>query len=178
MPAVKMCEFNIVCHNRIIMSGISRHNDCKPGCKVYIGNLTRGASKDELEKAFSYYGNVNHIFVARNPPGFAFVEFEDPRDARDSVEGLDGRIVCDTRLRVELAHGRGRSKHYNGRHGSPGSSFGRQRRLDRSPSSRSPSPSGRKIYNNRTARSRSHSFGRSRRRSMTPPDYHHYPGRR
>ena len=29
----------------------------------------------------------------RNPPGFAFIEFEDPRDAEDSVRGLDGTRV-------------------------------------------------------------------------------------
>jgi len=33
------------------------------------------------------------VWVARNPPGFAFVEFEDPRDAEDAVRGLDGRYV-------------------------------------------------------------------------------------
>lgn len=49
------------------------------------------ASQTELEDAFSYYGPLNSVWVARNPPGFAFVEFEDPRDARDAVRGLDGR---------------------------------------------------------------------------------------
>ncbi|KAJ8874848.1 hypothetical protein PR048_022737 [Dryococelus australis] len=51
------------------------------------------ASKQELEEAFSYYGPLRNVWVARNPPGFAFVEFEDARDAEDAVRGLDGRWV-------------------------------------------------------------------------------------
>ncbi len=36
------------------------------------------------------YGPLRNVWVARNPPGFAFVEFEDPRDAEDAVKALDG----------------------------------------------------------------------------------------
>ena len=35
--------------------------------------------------------------------GFAFVEFEDARDAEDAVRDMDGRQVCGVRIRVELA---------------------------------------------------------------------------
>ena len=58
-----------------------------------MGDLGSGASKQELEEAFSYYGPLRNVWVARNPPGFAFVEFEDVRDAEDAVRGLDGRLV-------------------------------------------------------------------------------------
>ena len=73
---------------------MSRHRDWDIACKVYIGNLGNNASKYELEDAFSKYGPLKNVWVARNPPGFAFVEFEDPRDAEDSVRGLDGTRVC------------------------------------------------------------------------------------
>ena len=61
------------------------------GTKVYVGGLTKDASRDEIERAFEYYGKLKNVFVARNPPGFAFVEFDDNRDAEDAVRGLDGR---------------------------------------------------------------------------------------
>jgi RNA recognition motif-containing protein len=47
--------------------------------KVCVGNLGNTASKSDLHNAFDKYGHVKEIWVARNPPGFAFVEFEDPR---------------------------------------------------------------------------------------------------
>jgi hypothetical protein len=36
---------------------------------------------------------LNYLFMA----GFAFVEMEDPRDAKDAVRGLDGTRICGTR---------------------------------------------------------------------------------
>ena len=30
------------------------------------------------------------VWVARRPPGYAFIDFDDPRDARDAIHELDG----------------------------------------------------------------------------------------
>lgn len=68
----------------------SRHQDWDPRCKVYVGNLGSNAARGEIEESFSKYGTLRNVWVARNPPGFAFVEFEDPRDAEDAVRALDG----------------------------------------------------------------------------------------
>ncbi|OWR43431.1 arginine/serine-rich splicing factor 7 [Danaus plexippus plexippus] len=87
---------------------MSRYGDCK----VYVGDLGNNASKPELEDAFSYYGPLRNVWVARNPPGFAFVEFEDPRDAEDAIRGLDGRTICGRRARVEMSNG---GRGYGGR---------------------------------------------------------------
>ena len=69
-------------------------------CKVYIGNLGNSASKYEIEDAFKEYGKLKNVWVARNPPGFAFVEFEDERDAEDAVRALDGTRICGSRAQV------------------------------------------------------------------------------
>lgn len=74
--------------------------------KVYVGDLGNNARKNELEYAFGSYGTLRSVWIARNPPGFAFVEFEDARDAADAVRGLDGRTVCGRRARVELSSGK------------------------------------------------------------------------
>ena len=73
--------------------------------RVYVGNLGDGASKRELEREFEAFGPLRDVWVARNPPGFAFVVFEDKRDAEDAVNDLDGRTLCGTKIRVELARG-------------------------------------------------------------------------
>nr|CAD7396353.1 unnamed protein product [Timema poppensis] len=84
------------------------YRDWDLSCKVYVGNLGSSASKHDIESAFSKYGPLKNVWVARNPPGFAFVEYEDPRDAEDAVRGLDGTRVCGSRVRVEMSSGRSR----------------------------------------------------------------------
>lgn len=71
----------------------SRSSSRNTDCKVYVGDLGNGAAKGELERAFNYYGPLRSVWVARNPPGFAFVEYEDPRDAEDATKGMDGKWV-------------------------------------------------------------------------------------
>ena len=43
--------------------------------------------------------------MARNPPGFAFVEYEDPRDAHDACKHLDGEKIGSGRVKVEMSRG-------------------------------------------------------------------------
>ncbi|CAM4540927.1 unnamed protein product [Leuciscus chuanchicus] len=94
------------------MSYSSRSSSRATDCKVYVGDLGNGAAKGELERAFSYYGPLRSVWVARNPPGFAFVEYEDARDAEDAVKGMDGKVLCGARVRVELSTGMSRKSRY------------------------------------------------------------------
>ncbi|KAK0137837.1 Serine/arginine-rich splicing factor 3 [Merluccius polli] len=105
---------------------LTMHRDCPLDCKVYVGNLGNNGNKTELERAFGYYGPLRSVWVARNPPGFAFVEFEDPRDANDAVRELDGRTLCGSRVRVELSSGEKRSRNRG-----PPPSWNRRPRDDR-----------------------------------------------
>ena len=95
----------------------SSHREWNPDCKVYIGNLSEGASKNDVEYAFAKYGPLRNVWVARNPPGFAFVEYDDHRDAEDAVRGLDGTKIAGARVRVEMSHGRSRRGGFHGDRG-------------------------------------------------------------
>ncbi|KAJ9594262.1 hypothetical protein L9F63_014318 [Diploptera punctata] len=122
---------------------MSRYREWDLSCKVYVGNLGSSASKHEIESAFSKYGPLRNVWVARNPPGFAFVEFEDPRDAEDAVRGLDGTRMCGTRVRVEMSSGRSRrgGGGGGGRRGSAPTRYSRSRSPRRRSHSRSRSRS-------------------------------------
>eukprot|EP01147_Barroeca_monosierra_P003997 gene3996-6447_t len=73
--------------------------------RVYVGNLPDEADKRELEDEFGKFGRLRDVWVARKPPGFAFVEYDDDYDARKAVEEMDGRQVCGNTVRVEIARG-------------------------------------------------------------------------
>merc|ERR1712021_204106 len=148
---------------KLQLTKMSRHRDWDIACKVYIGNLGNNASKYEIEDAFGKYGPLRNVWVARNPPGFAFVEFEDPRDAEDSVRGLDGTRVCGQRVQVEMSSGQQRSGGRGGGSGGGGGGRGGGRG-DRRPIG------GGRGERRRARRSPSYrSMSRSRSRSATPP---------
>ncbi|XP_060219252.1 serine/arginine-rich splicing factor SR30-like [Lycium barbarum] len=103
---------------------------------IYVGNLPGDIREREVEDLFYKYGPIVEIDlkVPPRPPGYAFVEFEDERDADDAIRGRDGYDFDGHRLRVELAHGgRGSSSSsYYDRHSSysSGSRGGLSRRSD------------------------------------------------
>eukprot|EP00898_Chlorokybus_atmophyticus_P002943 jgi/Chlat1/364/Chrsp10S01479 len=57
--------------------------------RIYVGNVNPNATERDLEDEFRVFGVLRSVWVARKPPGFAFVEYDDPRDADDAVRRLD-----------------------------------------------------------------------------------------
>ncbi|CAI9092880.1 OLC1v1028238C1 [Oldenlandia corymbosa var. corymbosa] len=68
--------------------------------RVYVGNLDERVTERDLEDEFRFFGVLRSVWVARRPPGYAFVEFDDHRDAEDAIRQLDGK----NGWRVELSH--------------------------------------------------------------------------
>ncbi|KAH9730427.1 serine/arginine-rich-splicing factor SR34 [Citrus sinensis] len=93
---------------------------------LYVGNLPGDIREREVEDLFYKYGPIAHIDlkIPPRPPGYAFVEFEEARDAEDAIRGRDGYDFDGHRLRVELAHG-GRGRSSSDRHSSHSSGRGR-----------------------------------------------------
>lgn len=93
--------------NILVSSQMSGRTD-RGTFKVYVGNLGSNGSKKELEREFERFGRLHDVWVARNPPGFAFVEFVEIRDAEDACKSLDGARICGEKVRVEMARNRNR----------------------------------------------------------------------
>ncbi|XP_042475400.1 serine/arginine-rich-splicing factor SR34-like [Macadamia integrifolia] len=74
---------------------------------LYVGNLPGDIREREVEDLFYKYGPIVDIDlkIPPRPPGYAFIEFEEARDAEDAIRGRDGYNFDGNRLRVELAHG-------------------------------------------------------------------------
>ncbi|XP_050346904.1 RNA-binding protein Rsf1-like [Nymphalis io] len=60
------------------------------GTRVYVGGLVEGIKKEDLEREFDKYGKLNSVWVALNPPGFAFIEFENMQEAEDACSAMNG----------------------------------------------------------------------------------------
>lgn len=86
--------------------------------RVYVGNLPPDIRSRDIEDLFYKFGKITFIDLKnkRGPP-FAFVEFEDPRDAEDAVYARDGYNYDGYTLRVEFPRGTGPGGRGGGRGG-------------------------------------------------------------
>ncbi|XP_013413990.1 serine/arginine-rich splicing factor 1B [Lingula anatina] len=77
-------------------------------CRIYVGNLPPDIRTKDIEDLFYKFGRITFIDLKnRRGPPFAFVEFDDPRDAGDAVHARDGYDYDGYRLRVEFPRGSG-----------------------------------------------------------------------
>jgi len=151
-------------------------------CRVHIADLTEKVTKSDIEKAFGKYGEVEEVWMAKNPPCFAFVVFKNKEDAGDAIKEMDGRSIAGYRVRVTQARPRVRQNNNNNRRryntdmrcyqcGQRGhlsrecdEYSKKKRRYSRSASRDRGSHRG----GGRGGRSRSKSYSRSRSRSLPP----------
>ncbi|KAK9845828.1 hypothetical protein WJX81_003729 [Elliptochloris bilobata] len=126
--------------------------------KIYVGNLPPAISERDLEDEFIRFGTIRSVWVARKPPGFAFIEMEDPRDADDAVRKLDGFQGWRVELSRTPKPSRGGGG-YGGGAGLGGSYRDAPRGYDSYRRERSPPP----------VRRRSPSYDGHRRASPSPP---------
>jgi len=89
--------------------------------RVYVGKMSHRSSERDLKRFFDSYGKINEILMKN---GFAFVDFEDYKDADDAVYDLNGKELCGDRVIVEIAKGKERGGGGNYTDGSRGGSYG------------------------------------------------------
>jgi len=75
--------------------------------KIYVAGaeIGRAIQKEDLEEKFGKFGRVVSVWVARQPPGFAFVEFEDERDAEDAIREMNNKEILGCEVTCEPSRG-------------------------------------------------------------------------
>jgi len=78
------------------------------GTKLYVGNLSFDTTEEDLRGAFQEYGKIENATVITDREsgrsrGFAFVEYENARDAEDAVKALDSSELGGRNIKVNVA---------------------------------------------------------------------------
>jgi len=78
---------------------------------IYVGNLSREVSEDELRKAFEAFGQVTSVNVIKDrysgeSRGFGFVEMTTKSEAQAAINGLNGTSMNERTLSVSEARPR------------------------------------------------------------------------
>lgn len=94
--------------------------------KVYVGNLAYETTESELNDLFSQTGTVTSVTVIKDrdtgqSKGFAFVEMSSQSEAENAVRTLNGYILANRPLKVNLARPR-EERGYGDRRGGYGDS--------------------------------------------------------
>ncbi len=76
------------CSGRCVQSS---NWDGESGYRVHVSDLAAGVSRKEVERIFAKYGPINEVWVATNPPCFAFINFKHRSDAEKAIREVDGK---------------------------------------------------------------------------------------
>ncbi len=96
---------------------------------IYVGNISFQTTEQDLDAAFSAYGQVDRVQIVKDREtgqsrGFAFVEMQNNADADKAMEALNGAEVGGRTLTVNEARPREPRTGGGGYGGGGGNRFG------------------------------------------------------
>ena len=94
---------------------------------LFVGNLDKETTEDELAELFSEYGEVKSAKIIRDiysgdPRGFGFVEFSSKADAINAINEMNGKEFKGQELKVNEAFDKRANDRKGGRRGGKGGS--------------------------------------------------------
>ncbi|MDR3623877.1 MAG: RNA-binding protein [Chlamydiales bacterium] len=100
--------------------------------KLYVGNIERTATEDDLRELFQGFGNIVSLTVIKDrytneSRGFGFVEYADKEEAKNAMQAVNGQMLNGRSLKVneaqereERPRGAGGSRDFGGHGGGHG----------------------------------------------------------
>ncbi|KAM9737253.1 uncharacterized protein ACNS7B_013007 [Menidia menidia] len=140
-----------------------------PNSSLFVRNISDESRPEDLRREFGRYGPIVDVYIpldfyTRRPRGFAYIQFEDVRDAEDALHSLDRKWVCGRQIEIQFAQGDRKTP--NQMKAKERSSPGRSSRHDDYERDGRRRRSRSRSYDR--YRSRSPSYERRRRRSESP----------
>ncbi len=87
---------------------------------IYVGNLSREVTEEELREAFKAFGQVTSVNIVKDrysgqPRRFGFVDMPAKAEAQAAITGLNGKELKGRRLTVNEARPRSEGDRGGGR---------------------------------------------------------------
>ena len=78
---------------------------------IYVGNMSRNVSEEDLREAFEAFGQVTSVNIIKDkfsgePRGFGFVEMQGKAEAQAAIDGMNGKELKGRTLNVNEARPR------------------------------------------------------------------------
>ncbi|MCI0470336.1 MAG: RNA-binding protein [Candidatus Aminicenantes bacterium] len=95
--------------------------------KIYVGNIPREVTDDDLKQAFEAYGQIESVAIIKDKftgesRGFGFIEMPSASEANAAISGINGKELKGRSLKVNEA--RPREDNRGGGGGGGGRPFG------------------------------------------------------
>jgi len=99
---------------------------------IYVGNLSRDVTEDDLRQAFEAFGEVSSINIIRDrfsgeSRGFGFVEMSTKTEADAAITGMNGQDIKGRAVNVNEARPKAQGRRPGGGGGGGRGGFSRGR---------------------------------------------------